>query len=237
MGEEDKFYKVNKVLSNLIENIQKHNIFDDNFSSLRKTIENFEVKEIFDNMLSFYEIINDYDINSIIEDFDSDEMNLSYRLKSLESFKIKWNKNIGKSKQLREVSNDSLAFRFIVDIEKERVLEIIEKVYKYNKGFEVVDFYKDHKSKDDGYRGIHLYFRLNPKTFPIEIQFWNRKDAILNYYTHEIIYKSYNKEDYDEYSYKLRKWLDKLPEAPKNIDKEFIDFWYEMFLEVDNRGD
>jgi hypothetical protein len=21
------------------------------------------------------------------------------------------------------------------------------------------------------------------------------------------------------------------------IDKEFIDFWYEMFLEVDNRGD
>lgn len=236
MGE-DNFYKVNKILSNLIEKIQRHNIFDDNFPSLRKTIENFDVKEIFHKMLDFYEIINESDINNIIEDFDSSEMNVSYRLKSLESLKIKWDKNKGKSKQLREVCNDSLAFRIIVDIEKERVLDIIKKVYKYKKGFEIVDFYQDHKSKDDGYRGIHLYFRLNPKSFPIEIQFWNRKDAILNYYTHEIIYKSDNKEDYDEYSYKLRKWLDKLPDAPKNIDKEFIDFWYEMFLEVDNRGD
>src|SRR6056297_3059542 len=169
MGEEDKFYKVNKILSNLIENIQTHNMFDDNFTSLRKTIENFEIKESFDKMLSFYEVINDSDINNIIEDFDSSEMNVSYRLKSLESLKIKWNKNIGKSKQLREVCNDSLAFRIIVNIEKERVLEIIKEVYKYKKGFEVVDFYKEHKSKDDGYRGIHLYFRLNPKTFPIEI--------------------------------------------------------------------
>ncbi|MDN5343501.1 MAG: hypothetical protein PWP28_2381 [Oceanotoga sp.] len=236
MGE-DNFYKVNKTLSKLIEEIQKNNIFDENFPSLRKTIENFDINEVFDNMLSFYEIIEKYDINGIIDHFDSSEMNVSYRLKSLESLKIKWNKNIGKSKQLREVCNDSLAFRIIVNIEKERVLEIIEKVYKYDKGFEVVDFYKDHKSKDDGYRGIHLYFRFNPKSFPVEIQIWNRKDAILNYYTHEIIYKSDNKEDYEEYSYKLRKWLDNLPEAPKNIDKEFIDFWYEMFLEVDNRGD
>lgn len=156
--------------------------------------------------------------------------NVSYRIKTNESLENKWKRNLNKSKQIREVCNDLLAFRIVGNIPLEDIKKSIELMVKDIKtGIEVVDFYNKPKSVDDGYRGLHCYFKTNSKSFPVEIQYWKRKDALLNFYTHEIIYK--NQNIYLNYSKELREWIDNLPEKPLGLDIDFIDFWYNMFLE------
>ena len=45
------------------------------------------------------------------------------------------------------------------------------------------------KAKDDGYRGVHVYFQKNSKCYPIEIQFNTLYDRQLNNWLHDYLYK------------------------------------------------
>lgn len=112
------------------------------------------------------------------------------RIKSEQSFNEKWKKNLEKSKQLREVCNDIIGIRIIADMERSNIQENVKEIISNNQNYKIdmVDMYEKTKSIDDGYRGIHIYFRNNPKCFPIELQIWNQEDALLNFYTHDIIY-------------------------------------------------
>ena len=88
---------------------------------------------------------------------------------------------------------------------KNKMQDIIDKNYKIEK----IDFREKSKANDDGYRGIHIYFMNNPKSFRIEIQIWSKVDAILNFYTHQNIYKVNGDISY---ALSLRKWIDELPQ-------------------------
>ena len=45
------------------------------------------------------------------------------------------------------------------------------------------------KAKDDGYRGIHVYFQMSGNHYPIEIQYNTYYDRQFNNLLHKYIYK------------------------------------------------
>ena len=47
----------------------------------------------------------------------------------------------------------------------------------------------DGKSKDDGYRGVHVYFQLSSFHYPIEIQYNTYYDRQFSNWLHKYIYK------------------------------------------------
>ena len=54
--------------------------------------------------------------------------------------------------------------------------------------FRVVDM-SCGKKNDDGYRGIHVYFKLSNNHYPIEIQYNTYFDRQLNNWLHKYVYK------------------------------------------------
>lgn len=81
-------------------------------------------------------------------------------------------------------------------------------------------------------REIHLYFRHNPSCYPVEIQFWTRKDWLLDKYTHEVIYKqNFKQEHIINYSLALRKWIEQMPDKPEEIIS-YEDYLYTMLQSV-----
>lgn len=48
---------------------------------------------------------------------------------------------------------------------------------------------REGKAKNDGYRGIHLYFQINHSYYPIEIQVNSYYDRQLNNWLHKYLYK------------------------------------------------
>ena len=58
------------------------------------------------------------------------------------------------------------------------------------------------KAKDDGYRGIHVYFQLDGSHYPIEIQYNTYYDRQFNNWLHNYIYK---KAYENEIGFQLRK--------------------------------
>lgn len=75
-----------------------------------------------------------------------------------------------------------LGFRSLCD-NYEDVLQMT----KYPK-IRVADM-SDGKSKDDGYRGVHIYFQLSNYHYPIEIQYNTYYDRQLNNWLHKYVYK------------------------------------------------
>ena len=45
------------------------------------------------------------------------------------------------------------------------------------------------KANDDGYRGIHVYFQLDGRHYPIEIQYNTYYDRQFNNWLHKYVYK------------------------------------------------
>lgn len=215
----------------LISKINDYNI-NSRFPSMKKTIRNFEADDIYDEILDFI-VEKDDDIIALsdyLKEIENDIINVSLRIKSEQSFNQKWQKNIDKNKQLREVCNDVIGIRIIADMNREDIVDDVKEILVHNNQYKIdmVNMYEKSKSIDDGYRGIHIYFRNNPKCFPIEIQIWNQEDALLNFYTHDIIYKKSNDRNSSYYSYELRKWLDSMPEIPANIEVDFIKYLYKF---------
>ena len=69
--------------------------------------------------------------------------------------------------------------------------------------YRIVDMRKG-KSHDDGYRAIHLYFKLDNFHYIIEVQLWSEEDYNFNQWTHTYGYKSIQ----SDILLKLRKMYD-----------------------------
>lgn len=206
--------------------------------SLRKTIDSFLPISVYSEILDYY-LEKNLEINTIEEFIERNQngwIDISYRLKTEHSMIKKWNKNLGKAKQLREVCNDVIGIRFIVDSTADDIrTAILNAKEKVDYTIDIIDMYDKTKAVDDGYRAIHLYFRDQPSCFPIEIQFWTFRDAILHFYTHEAIYKKSPKIESLEYSRDLRANLDAWPSKPETVELSFETYLYKILHS--NRGE
>ena len=85
----------------------------------------------------------------------------------------------------------------------------------------------------DGYQGLHLYIKLKNNTFPVEIQFWTRTDALLNQYLRDSIDTRFNEPDVLDYATNLRTWLEKIPSVPLSKPiKPYVDYLYEKAFQA-----
>lgn len=110
-----------------------------------------------------------------------DDLALDYRIKSVQSAILKY-KRYYPDHQARKVFDDLLGFRSLCD-NYEEVLQL-KKIDK----FRIADM-TNGKANDDGYRGIHVYFQLDGKHYPIEIQYNTYYDRQFNNWLHKYVYK------------------------------------------------
>ena len=115
-----------------------------------------------------------------------DDLALDYRIKSVQSAILKY-KRYYPDHQARKVFDDLLGFRSLCD-NYEEVLQL-KKIDK----FRIADM-TNGKANDDGYRGIHVYFQLDGKHYPIEIQYNTYYDRQFNNWLHKYVYK----KEYDK---------------------------------------
>ena len=197
-------------IENIIYTIYDINMKNVDLPSLNHNLEKVDKQLGFDTVL---EKILDYISNKDIEKLDSmikTMDNISCRTKTITSIKNKWNKNLGKKRPINKVFNDIVGIRIITENNIDNIIGYITEIAD-NKNYKIekIDFREKSKANDDGYRGIHIYFMNNPKSFRIEIQIWSKVDAILNFYTHQNIYKVNGDISY---ALSLRKWIDELPQ-------------------------
>lgn len=115
----------------------------------------------------------------------------TFRVKTKDSIQRKLERH--PDKNVQQVFNDILGVRIIVD----------EYPITYPDYYRVVDM-RDGKAHDDGYRGVHLYYKRDNYSYIIEIQLWSKKDAEFNSWTHRVGYKTLTSENLLE----LRKMYD-----------------------------
>lgn len=220
-----------RIFDNLVKGFEINN----EFPSLKRSIKQFDFDDVYTDILNYHEHIIDhreeYDDYISKNVFDGNE--IIDRYKAEDSLRYKWNKNLESGRRLVEVCNDPWAIRIITNITVDELKSEIDNIIclsnKLHYIVDVVNFYDNHKS--DGYRGIHLYFKNNKKCYPIEVQFWTRKDWFLQRYTHEVIYKQSYEENAIEYSNNLREWVDNIPLSPAGLDS-FIDYYYEIINSI-----
>lgn len=109
-----------------------------------------------------------------------DEIALDFRIKSLDSIRLKYERYYP-SRQVRQVFNDVLGFRASCDDYRE--LTTMDSSL-----FRIVDM-SNGKANDDGYRGVHLYYQMDNFHYPIEVQFNTLFDRQLNNWLHCYLYK------------------------------------------------
>ncbi|WP_438312822.1 hypothetical protein [Sporosarcina sp. FA9] len=66
------------------------------------------------------------------------------------------------------------------------------------------------------------------------LQFWTFRDAVLHFYTHEVIYKKKPEEESLQYSRDLRVILDAWPSKPESVELSFETYLYKILHA--NRG-
>ncbi|WP_343216328.1 hypothetical protein [Clostridium simiarum] len=102
----------------------------------------------------------------------------TYRIKSLQSIKLKYDRYYP-SKEIGSCFNDILGIRVIVETYN---------IVLSNDNIKHVDM-TNGKKNDDGYRGYHIYYKKSNYHYPIEIQFFTKRDYIFNMWLHKYIYK------------------------------------------------
>ncbi|MGL5868433.1 MAG: hypothetical protein ACRC1T_03555 [Clostridium chrysemydis] len=102
----------------------------------------------------------------------------TYRIKSLQSINLKYNRYYP-SKEIGSCFNDILGIRIIVDDYN---------INLENDKIKHVDMTKG-KKNDDGYRGYHIYYKKSNHHYPIEVQFFTKRDYKLNMWLHKYVYK------------------------------------------------
>lgn len=107
--------------------------------------------------------------------------NFNFRVKTQDSILRKVERYPDKHAQ--QVFNDVLGLRMIVD----------EYPTSYPDYLRVVDM-SNGKTNDDGYRGVHLYYKKDNYSYIIEIQLWSKKDRVFNTWMHMKGYKSVNSD-------------------------------------------
>lgn len=139
------------------------------------------------------------------------ELALDYRIKSIQSAIMKYNRYYP-DHQARKVFDDLLGFRSLCD-NYDDVLDLADM-----DGIRVADMSMG-KAKDDGYRGIHVYFHLSGNHYPIEIQYNTYYDRQFNNWLHKYIYKK-------NYNDSVGRQLRKLYESAKILTEQ--DFKEEL---------
>ena len=122
--------------------------------SLKKNLHYFDRNLLVQELIDMTEW---FDGNTILSNLSVD-----YRIKSLDSFILKYDRYFP-NHQTQKVFNDILSFRAICNS--------YDDVLAFRSGqFRVADM-SNGKSKDDGYRGVHVYYQRSNRHYPIEIQF------------------------------------------------------------------
>lgn len=141
--------------------------------SLVNSLRKFEKEALFEEVS---EMIRFYQEAEVLDNVD-----LDYRVKSEDSCIRKYNKFYPEMR-LEKVFNDILGFRMLVD-SYDSLLE-----GKIPEEVRIVDMSRG-KAKDDGYRGVHLYYQPNHFHYPIEIQANTYYDRQMNNWLHKYLYK------------------------------------------------
>lgn len=132
--------------------------------SLRSPISRFNLEELID------------DINLYRRKLKLLEISYNYRIKSIHSARLKVQR-YSSSKDVRSIFNDILGIRIIVDsYDKIAIPEY----------YRIVDM---RDGKQDGYKGMHLYYQIDNEHYPIEIQLNTKKDRMFSDWTHKYLYK------------------------------------------------
>ncbi len=130
-----------------------------------------------DKLLQEVQAVNEwYDSCVLLRDLVAD-----YRVKSIQSAELKYERYYP-DHQMGKVFNDLLGFRAFCD-NYEDILALAE-----CENIRLADMSKG-KAKDDGYRGVHVYYQLSSYHYPIEIQYNTYYDRQLNNWLHKYIYK------------------------------------------------
>ena len=123
--------------------------------SLKKNLHYFDRDALFMELIKVNEWYDEY--------AELHELALDYRIKSIQSAIMKYNRYYP-DHQARKVFDDLLGFRSLCD-NYDDVLALADV-----EGIRVADMSMG-KAKDDGYRGIHVYFQLSGSHYPIELQY------------------------------------------------------------------
>lgn len=133
----------------------------------------------FDREALFRELINVnrwYDTCELLR-----ELIIDYRIKSIQSAILKYNRYYP-DHQAAKVFNDMLGFRTLCD-NYEEILKVAS-----CDNIRMADM-SGGKARDDGYRGVHIYFQLSSFHYPIEIQYNTYYDRQINNWLHKYVYK------------------------------------------------
>ncbi|MBQ6159037.1 MAG: RelA/SpoT domain-containing protein [Thermoguttaceae bacterium] len=140
--------------------------------SLKKNLDQFEKEQLLSELTRMTEWLDENEILLTVA--------LDYRVKSIESIEDKYRRYYP-NHQVRKVFNDVLGFRAFCDDYRDLLKIEDEQFY-------IVDR-SEGKSENDGYRGVHVYFQLDNRHYPIEIQFNTFFDRQLNNWLHDYLYK------------------------------------------------
>lgn len=140
--------------------------------SLKNNLNAFPKEELLADAIAAAEWL---DMNELLSDVAID-----YRIKSEESIRSKYERYYP-DRPVMKTFNDILGFRACCDDYRE-VLELSIPQFK------VVDMSRG-KARDDGYRGVHLYYQPDNFHYPIELQFNTLYDRQLNNWLHDYLYK------------------------------------------------
>ncbi len=133
----------------------------------------------FDKEVLFQELLNVnrwYDTCELLG-----ELIIDYRIISIQSAILKYERYYP-DHQAAKVFNDMLGFRTLCD-SYEEVISIAG-----HDNVRVADM-SGGKARDDGYRGVHVYFQLSSFHYPIEIQYNTYYDRQINNWLHKYVYK------------------------------------------------
>ena len=201
----------------------------DRLGTFKKSIRHYDTEYMYTEALSFLDQDTVDGLLSAVSKLEDYGISTSYRFKSEQSFLYKLRKESNAERPLKKVANDLLGIRLIVNEEEFSIDQII-RIFE-DTGYKIitVNFYDHPKPEDDGYRGIHFYIQENTKTFPIEIQVWDYKSALLNFYAHEVIYKKESTGNAErEYALAVRKALEAFPRKPESVDLSFVDYIFDV---------
>lgn len=140
--------------------------------SLKNTLHKFNKNEVLQEIDNIHHW---YDQQEILDDLALDS-----RIKSVGSAEIKWDRYYP-DMNFRRVFNDILGFRIVCD-------SYYEVLSCSDDDFRIVDMSQG-KNNDDGYRGVHVYYQLDNRHYPIEIQINTYFDRQFNNWMHTYFYK------------------------------------------------
>ncbi|WP_394120328.1 hypothetical protein [Planococcus donghaensis] len=197
--------------------------------TFKKSLRHYDSDSVYTEAVNFFDQAATDELLSAITELEEFDINTSYRFKSEQSFQFKWNKESNTGRPLKKVANDLVGIRLIINVEKLPMEKLIQIMKELEDKVQIINFYENPKSEDDGYRGVHFYLQKTTKTFPVEIQVWDYKAALLNFYAHEVIYKNIEAGINErQYALAVQQALAAFPQKPENIDLSFVDYVFEV---------